>query len=294
MVDTMHVPHVNALLDLRMSTFEPVVTDKNPWNLSPNIHRECLCRSLATWQFGIASNRFRWSTSALYCVLSLFELKHSSCLQPARFFAKLLSTRNVPREDLLRCPSRFGFACRGGGACWVGAGSPDGMETVPKVPGYRRHRNFWVSEKVWSHYEARMVLLFWRLLSIPRLPPNGGSQRSPRSHVAFLPPGGCQHDELRMSQCRRESPGARGGEPGRKVSEIDFKPDKGFAHYIYWIDLDWGEHSKDFQRLRRRSLREALDIYWPRPRRLEKEVFCHALPCFAHGLAMHLEVNIRA
>ena len=30
MVDTMHVPHVNALLDLRMSTFEPVVTDKNP------------------------------------------------------------------------------------------------------------------------------------------------------------------------------------------------------------------------------------------------------------------------
>jgi hypothetical protein len=36
--------------------------------------------------------------------------------------------------------------------------------------------------------------------------------------------------------------------------------------------------SKDFQRLRRRSLREAIDIYWPRPRHLEKERFAMLCP----------------
>ena len=134
-----------------------------------------------------------------------------------RGLASILSTRNVPREDLLRCHSRFGPARRGSGASRVGDfGCLDGMAWAPKVPGYQEDPKSWEAESVGTS-ECREVLLWcYRSLSIPRLWGIWGSrsplhiyQRQVRD-VPFLSPGRCGQ-ELRMSQCLWEITGAAWG-----------------------------------------------------------------------------------
>ena len=134
-----------ALMDLRIiSTFAPVVTlltiIRETWEV-PNIHRECLCRTLATW------------------FVSCFVRS-----QAPDSLKSLLSTRcNVLREapSLFHYPFRFGHACRASGSYTAAAfgGPDDRTDWGPKVLGYQKDRNFSGADLIlrsWERMELRV------------------------------------------------------------------------------------------------------------------------------------------